>query len=257
MAVASEANKRHALKMIAAADAGGAFDVLASVMKAASAPGQRRLAGELATDAVGVATLISLVEEGKAGAGLLKLPSIAQNLSAVTNGAQKKKIEGLVSELPSASERLDEIMEKRKQSYIDNSGKVGPGREIFQKICSACHKVGAEGREFAPNLDGAGNRGLDRLIEDILDPNRNVDVAFRSTTIVTRKGQVYSGLLRPGDGKRVVLVDSQGKEVSVPQASVARRAPSRLSPMPANFSETLGEEQFRDLLSYLLSLRSS
>lgn len=257
MAVASEANKRHALKMIAAADAGGAFDVLASVMKAASAPGQRRLAGELATDAVGVATLISLVEEGKAGAGLLKLPSIAQKLSAVTNGAQKKKIEVLVSELPSASERLDEIMEKRKQSYIDNSGKVGPGREIFQKTCSACHKVGEEGREFAPNLDGAGNRGLDRLIEDILDPNRNVDVAFRSTTIVTRKGQVYSGLLRPGDGKRVVLVDSQGKEVSVPQASVARRAPSRLSPMPANFSETLGEEQFRDLLSYLLSLRSS
>ena len=98
---------------------------------------------------------------------------------------------------------------------------------------------------------------LDRLIEDILDPNRNVDVAFRSTTIVTRKGQVTTGLLRPGKGQRLVLIDSQGREISVPVADVARKLPSRLSPMPANFSETLAEEQFRDLLSYLLSLRSS
>ena len=125
------------------------------------------------------------------------------------------------------------------------------------KTCAPCHRVGTEGRDFAPHLDGVGNRGLDRLIEDILDPNRNVDVAFRSTTVVTRKGKVYTGLLRPAQGSRLILVDSQGRELSVALSDIARREPSRLSPMPANFSETLSPEQFRDLLSYLLSLRSS
>ena len=197
------------------------------------------------------------MEGGKAGAGLLRLPAVSQNLAAVTDDAQREKIKDLVGELPPESERFAGILEKRKREYILRAGRLGPGREIFQKTCSACHRVGGEGREYAPNLDGVGNRGLDRLIEDILDPNRNVDVAFRSTTIVTRKGQVYSGLPRPTDGKRVVLIDSQGREISVPLDSVARRTPSRLSPMPANFSETLGEEQFRDMLSYLLSLRSS
>ena len=74
---------------------------------------------------------------------------------------------------------------------------------------------------------------------------------------MTRKGKVYTGLLRPAQGSRLILVDSQGRELSVALSDIARREPSRLSPMPANFSETLSPEQFRDLLSYLLSLRSS
>ena len=257
MADVSELSKKQALKIIAGGDVEDALGVLESVMKVASAPGQRRIAVELATDRGGAAALVSLVEGGKAGAGLLRLPAVSQNLAAVTDDAQREKIKELVGELPPESERFAGILEKRKREYILRAGRLGPGREIFQKTCSACHRVGGEGREYAPNLDGVGNRGLDRLIEDILDPNRNVDVAFRSTTIVTRKGQVYSGLPRPTDGKRVVLIDSQGREISVPLDSVARRTPSRLSPMPANFSETLGEEQFRDMLSYLLSLRSS
>ena len=36
-------------------------------------------------------------------------------------------------------------------------------------------------QEIAPHLDGIGNRGLERLLEDVLDPNRNVDQLFRAT----------------------------------------------------------------------------
>ncbi|MFT4558463.1 MAG: hypothetical protein ACI92S_003844, partial [Planctomycetaceae bacterium] len=39
--------------------------------------------------------------------------------------------------------------------------------------------------------------------------------------------------------------------------SVEQNVLSNLSPMPANFGETLTEEQFRQLMAYLLSLRSS
>ena len=257
LSFASDISKEQALGLIATGVAGKAGKVLESVMKAASAGGQRRLAEGLAADRAGVEVLLSMVETGKAGAALLRDPAIAQKLSAASDEAQKKTISKLLEGLAPRNEQLNAILEKRKQGYIEAPGRLGPGRELFKKTCAPCHRVGNEGRDFAPNLDGVGNRGLDRLIEDILDPNRNVDVAFRSTTIVTRKGQVITGLLRPGTGQRLVLVDREGREISIPAAEVARKQPSRLSPMPANLSETLSKQDLRDLLTYLLSLRSA
>ena len=257
LSFAADSSKETALQLICEDKPSTAVAVLEEVFRAADASAQRRLARELAADSAGVKLLLSLVESGRAGSRLLRAPGISQNLSAIASASQKKKIAELVAGLPPQSATMAALLETRKQDYLGVAGRPGPGRELFMKTCAPCHRVGTEGRDFAPHLDGVGNRGLDRLIEDILDPNRNVDVAFRSTTVVTRKGKVYTGLLRPAQGSRLVLVDSQGRELSVALSDIARREPSILSPMPANFSETLSPEQFRDLLSYLLSLRSS
>ena len=55
----------------------------------------------------------------------------------------------------------------------------------------------------------------------------------------------------------MVLVDSKGEEISVATVTINQNVLANLSPMPANFGETLSEEQFRHLLAYLLSLRSA
>ena len=46
----------------------------------------------------------------------------------------------------------------------------------------------------------------------MLDPNRNVDQAFRSTTLVLKNGQIVSGLVLREEGEVIVLADAQGKE---------------------------------------------
>ena len=53
----------------------------------------------------------------------------------------------------------------------------------------------------------------------------------------------------------LVLADAQGKEVRVPRSSVDERKTSQLSPMPANFTDQISEEDFYRLLAYLLSKR--
>ena len=58
--------------------------------------------------------------------------------------------------------------------------------------------------QIGPQLDGIGIRGLDRLLEDTLDPNRNVDQAFRATTLVLKNGQILSGLVLREEGAIVV-----------------------------------------------------
>ena len=98
---------------------------------------------------------------------------------------------------------------------------------------------------MGPQLDGIGSRGLDRLLEDVLDPNRNVDQSFRVTNLALENGQVVSGLLLREEGEVLIVADSQGKEVRVPRKTVEERSTAQLSPMPANMAEQMPERNSR------------
>jgi putative heme-binding domain-containing protein len=106
-----------------------------------------------------------------------------------------------------------------------------------------------------PQLDGIGNRGLERILEDLLDPNRNVDVAFRTTTIVTTSGAIQNGIPLREEGQNLVLANQEGKEFSITKQEIEEQFPSPLSLMPANFGEVLTEQQLFDLAAFLASQR--
>ena len=93
------------------------------------------------------------------------------------------------------------------------------------------------------------------MLEDILDPSRNVDQAFRLTTLGLKNGQIVSGLLLREEGQVLVLADNQGKEVRVATADVDDRTLSQLSPMPANLVDQIPASDFNHLLAYLLAQR--
>jgi putative heme-binding domain-containing protein len=132
---------------------------------------------------------------------------------------------------------------------------VDRGRELFTKHCGACHRIGPEGAMVGPQLDGVGNRGLDRVLEDVIDPNHNVDVAFRTSLFTTVDGKVYTGLERRREGEIVVIADAQGKEIRIPVADIEEQRRTELSLMPANFSDVLKPSEMQDLVGYLLSQR--
>ena len=126
----------------------------------------------------------------------------------------------------------------------------------FNKICAACHQLGGQGAKIGPGLDGVGLRGLDRLVEDTLDPSRNVDQAFRTTLINTTGGNVVTGLLLREEGEVLVLADAQGKEVRLPRNEVEERSVSKLSPMPANVADLIPEGDYYNLLGFLLGTKA-
>src|SRR6185295_9169893 len=98
-----------------------------------------------------------------------------------------------------------------------------------------------------------GNRGLERILEDILDPNRDVDPAFHATVFTLKDGDVVSGLFRREEGERIILADSTGKEIPVAKSQVQDRRESATSLMPENFGDIIQEGEFYDLLAFLLS----
>jgi putative heme-binding domain-containing protein len=167
----------------------------------------------------------------------------------------KDQLVRLTQGLPSADKRVEELFRQRRAGFAKASPDLVLGAKVFEKNCANCHQIAGKGAKVGPQLDGIGIRGVDRLLEDIIDPNRNVDQAFRSTSLALTNGQIVFGLVLREEGEVVVVADAQGKEIQVPKNTIEERTVSQLSPMPANLVEQIAETDFYHLLGYLLSQR--
>jgi len=145
------------------------------------------------------------------------------------------------------------FLEARLKQYQAAGGDAVRGAEVFRTACAACHARGGQGGNIGPQLDGLGSRGAARVVEDILDPNRNVDPSFRYATVKLKNGQTLLGLKRREAGQSVVFADFAGKEFTVAKAEIVSQTQTGLSLMPAALGEALPGKDFAALLAYLLA----
>ena len=165
------------------------------------------------------------------------------------------RLKTLLRGLPPADKKIEALIVARRVGFNRAKAESASGAKVYETNCAACHQLGGKGAKVGPQLDGVGLRGLERLLEDVLDPSRNVDQTFRLTTLALNDGRVVSGLLLREEGESLVLADAQGKEVRVARGTVEERTMAPLSPMPANFAEQITEPDFYRLIAYLLSQR--
>jgi putative heme-binding domain-containing protein len=218
---------------------------------------ERDLALALCQNQPGMTALVDAMVAGKASAQLLNDPNISELLTSRAADADKARVAELKQNLPKADERLAKLIALHRERFDGGKASVERGHELFTKHCGACHRIGPEGAMVGPQLDGVGNRGLDRVLEDVLDPNRNVDAAFRTSLITTVDGKVYTGLERRREGEIVVIADALGKEIRIPAADIEDQRRTKLSLMPANFSEVLKPSEVQDLVGFLLSQKQA
>jgi putative heme-binding domain-containing protein len=251
----TDATVNDAMNAVANNQPDGAGPILESAFQAATSAEQLTLAEQLSADAIGTDMLLRLMESGKASARLLLKPTVRQRLEIIATDDIRKRAKPLTENLPGEDAVIEQLIASRRNAVNAASGDATVGKELFKKSCLICHQIAGEGKQVGPNLDGIGNRGLDRVLEDVLAPNRNVDVAFRTTTIVTNEGKAYSGLLKELEGNRVSIIDSQAKETILQTDAIEERQAATTSPMPSNVGETFSETQLRDLVTYLLLQR--
>jgi putative heme-binding domain-containing protein len=213
---------------------------------------QNVIAAGLSNSRNGAEKLLDAIETGKASARLLQERIVEVRLA---DKDVKDRVVKLTKGLKPAEQAIQELIAKRRQGFDAAKPDLAVGAKLFEKNCAICHQLGGKGAKVGPQLDGVGIRGLDRLLEDVLDPNRNVDQAFRLTTLLLKKGGVVSGLLLREEGEVLVMADAQGKEMRVPKGEVDERAVSPQSPMPADFADKVSETDFYHLMGFLLTLR--
>lgn len=250
-----------AAEVLAAANRDDARAAVVAAVATAPAAVQPTLALSLASTKEGAEALLASVAAGKASPRLLQEKVLLERLKNSKPHDVEQRVATLTAGLPAFEERIRQVLGERLAGFTANRAAAEQraaeqGVAVFKKNCATCHKLGGEGAMIGPQLDGIGNRGAERLLEDILDPNRNVDAAFRSLLVTTTQGKVITGLKLRQEGTTLVLADNQGKEVRIGEDEIDESRVSSLSLMPANWSEVLPEQDLYALLAYLVGQRS-
>jgi len=224
---------------------------IAAVIKTAPASIQSVLAEILAGSADGAA---ALMECGVPR--LLTQPVVTQKIAALNNQALNEKRDALIKDLPPASAETDALIKTRIAQHATAPKDAAAGLVVFKTHCAICHKVGGEGNVVGPQLEGAGQRGIERLCEDILDPHRAVDPMFRMHLVTQKDGTVHAGLVRRDDADSLVLVNAAGQEITVAKDTIAKDELAPISLMPATFGLSIPEADFHHLLAWLASQKT-
>ncbi len=210
----------------------------------------------MASDNFGADLLLTTIKAGEAPARLLQEAAVLEKLKAAKVKDLDTKIKELTKGLPAPEKRIDDLLKARVAGYSKAKTDMAKGQMVFKNTCAACHQMNSEGGKVGPQLDGVGIRGLDRLVEDTLDPSRNVDHIFRQTRLDLVDGSLVLGLLLREDGGNYIMANDQGKEVPIRKVDVEKRTTNNLSAMPANIDTTIPEADYYHLIRYLLEQRA-
>lgn len=223
-------------------------DELAKAFSTLPFRAQAKLATALAGSSAGAARLLKL-----AAPIVLAEPLVSTKLIALNDVIITKRLKEITASLPPQNEALTQLMVARLKSFDPAKADVARGEQVFTTVCAICHRIGVRGNLVGPQLDGIGARGAERLLEDILDPNRAVDPAFRLHMVKRKDGTIYAGLLRREEGDALVFADATAQETRIARSDIATDEESPFSLMPPGLGEVLTEQQLHDLLAYLLA----
>jgi putative heme-binding domain-containing protein len=240
---------------LAAGDAAAVRALAIRALEIAPSRMHAAVAAALARTPAGAAALLESVARGKAPPALLTKEPLKGTLIAALPADGAARIAELTKGLPPEDEARQKLINDRRRSYARIGGDAIAGLTVFTKNCAVCHRFAGAGAVIGPQLDGIASRGFERIFEDVLAPNRNVDVQFVRTNYFLKNGDVVAALFRREEGATIVVADEQGKETALARADVKEQHASRFSLMPDGFGESLDETQLRDLVAYLMSVR--
>jgi putative heme-binding domain-containing protein len=131
------------------------------------------------------------------------------------------------------------------------TGDATAGRAVFLKHCANCHRHGGDGQNIGPNLTGMAVHPKPELLMNILDPSRSVEGNFRTYTVSTSNGQIFSGMLAGESRTSVEMIDAQGRRRTILREDIEQLTASRKSLMPEGFEGQINRKEMTDLLEFL------
>ncbi len=134
------------------------------------------------------------------------------------------------------------------------------GKEIFfgEKVgCSKCHLQGGAGGKLGPDLSNLIHRDYDSVLRDITQPSAAINPDHVAFNIALKDGDAASGVVVEDTPQNLVLGQVTGANLVIPKSKIASMTASSLSFMPEGLLQTLTPEQQRDLMTFLLTERSS
>jgi len=134
---------------------------------------------------------------------------------------------------------------------IDLKGDAIHGKKIYQDRCISCHRLGGEGHALGPDLVTVKNSGKEKMLVNILDPNREVRPDYMSYVVETKDDESYIGLVANETATTVTIRQAYGKENIINRSDIKKMQSQGQSLMPEGLEAGLKPQDLADLIEYV------
>jgi putative membrane-bound dehydrogenase-like protein len=141
------------------------------------------------------------------------------------------------------------------QAALRLKGDPRRGKEVFKANCSTCHRLEGVGHQVGADLAAIRDRGVETVLLNILDPNREVMPQFLSYVLVTDSGRVLTGLIAAETANSLTIRQPDGREETVLRIQIDELRGTGLSYMPEGLEKQIDVHAMADLLAYLNSIK--
>ena len=147
---------------------------------------------------------------------------------------------------------------EKVRKLVSDKGDAKRGRDLYlnTKIlaCATCHRMEGVGGSVGPDLTRIWDTmTLDKLLESIIDPSKEIKEGFQTYRLATADGQIFTGLKIKEDSKEVLIREANGRDMRIEKDNIDSLAPTKVSLMPDNAVAQISYDQFIDLLAFLKS----
>jgi putative heme-binding domain-containing protein len=149
----------------------------------------------------------------------------------------------------------EEILEYQMFVPVPRTPDLAAGHKVFEKACSRCHRFGAVGTDFGPDLSTLSSRFKKKdVLESILWPSKTISDQYAGTIIETKDGQLINGLIarETPQAIQVRTADAIDRPIVIEKAQVKEKRESKISLMPENLLDEFSQLEIQDLLAFVL-----
>jgi putative heme-binding domain-containing protein len=137
------------------------------------------------------------------------------------------------------------------QDALKLNGDANHGRLVFTKTCSVCHQLEKIGHVVGPDLAQLANKSPAYLLQEVLDPNRNVDSRYIEYRASTKTGREFSGVLAAESASSITLRTQEGREQVVLRDDLESLESTGRSLMPEGLEKDLSRQDLADLFAFI------
>lgn len=177
-------------------------------------------------------------------------PTELQRLADLPDDAVRSRAIKLL-ESTARSSREDVL--RAYQVALTLKGDATRGQAVFRQHCSVCHQIGSVGHQVGPSLASFKNRGAEAILANVLDPNREVNPAWRDYVAVSVDGTTHNGVLISENAGSLTLRRAEAKETTLLRSDIEVLRDTGRSLMPEGLEKNIDPQGMSDLIQWILT----
>jgi putative membrane-bound dehydrogenase-like protein len=182
---------------------------------------------------------------------LIARSDISQSQIVALRNHRDPKIKRIAQSLLRSSPSRRQSVVETYRSSLQLKGNAENGKMVFKSNCLSCHKMDGVDNMVGADLVGIGNRPVEAILTDVLDPNRAVKPQYVNYVVTTNDGRTLTGMIADETANSVRLVRADGTDVDVLRIQIESLRSTGLSLMPVGLEKRIPPQAMADLLSYL------